>query len=300
VNQGKAYIVFIYTAEGDMRLLMTEFSTIINRLNLPKKQIIVFHGDLDLDFFKEANFTYVPMCVFPYWIRQYKNIAPVTYQPNKLFLALNRTIRPHKQFMLASLIKHNLLDDGLYSCGNLLPNLHGLTHFALTEEQKQKLHSLQLTSPDDIVVDNQLLNKPNEINFDLHTQTFLSLITETLVDGIFFSEKTFKPIAIGHPFIILAAPNHLAFLKKFGYKTFDEFWDESYDKEIDLIKRIEKISQILKNLQKLSTEQLVNLRSQMQDILDYNRSVFSDSIKEVNNYVDQVDIRDYLLKLLYS
>ena len=46
---------------------------------------------------------------------------------------------------------------------------------------------------------------------------------------IFISEKTWKPIMVGHPFIMVGNKNNLKFLKDLGYKTFDKWIDESYD-----------------------------------------------------------------------
>ncbi len=52
--------------------------------------------------------------------------------------------------------------------------------------------------------------------------------------SIFLSEKTFKPIACSHPFQILGAKGSLKELRKLGYLTFENLFDESYD-ELDNI-----------------------------------------------------------------
>jgi hypothetical protein len=304
VEQGRARIIFLYTNEGDLRNRYEQFNSLVKQLQLPKQQIIVFHGDHDNDYFQDAAFTYVPMSVFNYWIREYRNVDQkyFEYHPEKLFLTLNRTIRTHKQLMLSSLIKHDLLKDSIYSCGTLLDidRVLMINKYKLTQQQKDILKSLELTSPDDQVDGNQILNIPEKINFNDYQRTFVSLVNETLNQGIFFSEKTFKPIAMRQPFIILAGPGHLAHLKKMGYKTFDKFWNEDYDQEIELVQRIEKISSILKYLQSLTTDQLVDMRQSMADILCHNQQVFSNSIKEVSDFTDEVDVRDYLLTLLDS
>jgi len=301
INDGRAYMIFIYAVEGDLRNCYQKFNDLVKKLCLPKKQIIMFHGDHDSEFFQDAAFTYVPVSVFQYWIREYQTVdnENFKYQPDKLFLNLNRTIRPHKQLMLGSLIRHDLLKYGLYSCGILHDIDRVLSHagYELNDNQKDILRSLQLTSPDNQVVDNQIINIPSKINFQDYQQTFLSLVNETLDRGIFISKKTFKPMAMQQPFLILAGPGHLKILKNLGYKTFDKFWNEDYDQEQDLVTRIEKISMILKYLSSLSTQQLINMRDMMSDILQHNQKLFSDSIKETSHYIDQVDIRDYLINL---
>jgi len=48
----------------------------------------------------------------------------------------------------------------------------------------------------------------------------------------FITEKTFRPMACGHPFIVLGNNNILKTLHDLGFETFGSLWDESYDKVI--------------------------------------------------------------------
>ena len=45
----------------------------------------------------------------------------------------------------------------------------------------------------------------------------------------FITEKTYKPIAYYHPFMVLGGASTLAHLRNLGFMTFDHLWDESYD-----------------------------------------------------------------------
>ena len=65
--------------------------------------------------------------------------------------------------------------------------------------------------------------------------------TETSDQCIFITEKTYKPIYTGHPFIIWGNPGTLTYLRSIGYKTFPTLFDESYDNELDPVKRLEMI-----------------------------------------------------------
>ena len=47
------------------------------------------------------------------------------------------------------------------------------------------------------------------------------------------------------------------YLKKLGYKTFDKWWDESYDNELDLDIRLNMIIQILKDLSEKTEKELL-------------------------------------------
>jgi hypothetical protein len=73
----------------------------------------------------------------------------------------------------------------------------------------------------------------------------ISVILETVFDDrrIHLTEKTLKPIACGHPFILAAGPGALEYIRSYGFKTFAPYIDESYDQETDSLKRLEKIEQ---------------------------------------------------------
>ena len=67
-------------------------------------------------------------------------------------------------------------------------------------------------------------------------------------DSFYLTEKTIKPIAMLHPFIIFAHHNHLSNLRSLGFRTFGDHIDESYDTEPDVEKRVNKIIENLKTL----------------------------------------------------
>ena len=86
--------------------------------------------------------------------------------------------------------------------------------------------------------------------FDQSAESLLYLVTETVATGRrhHLTEKTFKPIAMGMPFVIVGTQGSLRYLRSYGFKTFGDLWDESYDDEPDDSRRIEKIAQVLKLL----------------------------------------------------
>ena len=49
----------------------------------------------------------------------------------------------------------------------------------------------------------------------------------------FLTEKTFKPIRAGHPFIVVGNDSLLHLLHLLGFETYSQCWDESYDNVID-------------------------------------------------------------------
>ena len=79
---------------------------------------------------------------------------------------------------------------------------------------------------------------------------------------------------MGHPFIIVTAPNSLQYLKALGYKTYSPFIDESYDSIQDdgdrmlaILDQIEKLCSMPKKT--LRKQWLPNVRT----IANHNRNL---------------------------
>jgi hypothetical protein len=110
------------------------------------------------------------------------------------------------------------------------------------------------------------------LNIEAHLDCFLNIVTETLfnADSIFLSEKTYKPIYMCQPFIIFGNPHSLKKLKELGYKTFDKWWDESYDEELDVNNRFKKIISILEEISEWDMDKCFSIKQEMEDILIHN------------------------------
>jgi hypothetical protein len=96
----------------------------------------------------------------------------------------------------------------------------------------------------------------------------------------------FKPIVAKRPFMLVAAPGNLAYLKSYGFRTFDRWIDESYDLETDHYIRIEKITFQLAKLCAMPPPLLRQMHMEMQETLEYNFQHFYNNFK--NNIVDEL------------
>jgi hypothetical protein len=93
-------------------------------------------------------------------------------------------------------------------------------------------------------------------------------------DYLSLTEKTFKPIMMKTPFILFGQPFILKKLKEYGYMTFNNCWDESYDEEISHVKRANKIADVITRLTKLSDREFADLLQRAKDIVEHNYNVF--------------------------
>lgn len=105
-------------------------------------------------------------------------------------------------------------------------------------------------------------------------QSYVNICTETYYNNdntVWFTEKTFKSVEMLVPFILHGPPHSLKKFKSFGYKTFDNWWDESYDNEFDLQERMLKIHNLLDDV--LTRSDLNKVYADMKDTLIYNHQL---------------------------
>lgn len=279
-RKGNAFITFVYTFEGDLGhgFNISRFCEIISELDIPKEQILVYHGNHRSDEFKDCPFTYIPTNVFPFWIERFQ--TPHVVKANnieKLFLLYNRVLRSHRMLLMSRLQQYDLLSKSIYSFGDCnygeLSYHNSLLGNTLTHDELVELLIIAGTSPDNRA--SRTLNPAGDINHEHYEKTFMSVVTETLPDTLFFSEKIYKPLLAGHPFVVLGPVGSLAYLKELGFKTFDNWWDESYDTMENISDRTEAIINILTRLSLKSPAQLKMLRKVMLPVLIHNHTLYN-------------------------
>ena len=64
-------------------------------------------------------------------------------------------------------------------------------------------------------------------------------------------------------------------MKELGFKTFDKWWDESYDSEPNGWKRLQKVLDIIKEISSKSNEELLEMYIDMKDVLQHNVDLIS-------------------------
>jgi hypothetical protein len=126
----------------------------------------------------------------------------------------------------------------------------------------------------------------DSINIEAHLKAFVNVITETLTDAniIFVTEKTYKSIYTCQPFIIVGNAGTIRKLKELGFKTFDKWWDESYDDEIDLEIRIQKITKILEEIASWDLQKCTDIKNEMREILIHNYNKMLDKNEMIKFY----------------
>jgi hypothetical protein len=108
---------------------------------------------------------------------------------------------------------------------------------------------------------------------DAYPQIFAELVCETYYSGLTFfpTEKTFRPIIELTPFVTFGPQGYLANLQRCGFKTFSDFWDESYDTVAGKDRAI-SITKVLEQILAMSSDDMQQMYADMLPILEYNKS----------------------------
>jgi hypothetical protein len=91
---------------------------------------------------------------------------------------------------------------------------------------------------------------------------------------MFITEKVFKPIVAGHPFIILGQPGILKALRKMGYRTDFHGIDQSYDEIVDPIVRFKYFHLSLEKWIRLSREEKIAAIIKSKGAIEHNFNFF--------------------------
>ena len=113
-------------------------------------------------------------------------------------------------------------------------------------------------------------------NKEPYLNSYLNVTTETdfVNPSGYASEKVWKPFGFFQPVLLVGSPNTLEFVRSFGFKTFDGFIDESYDKETNIARRFKLIEKEIIKFSKMSKQEVHDWYWSMEDILIHNFNLF--------------------------
>jgi hypothetical protein len=277
IREGRSKIMLIFLYEGYSGSKGNYDLEIIEKWrvesNLPKDSIYYVSGNYliqELIDKKALNFQGRPIHYFEPWNR-YDETEVVKFKPiddRYLFLSYNRNPRPQRIQFLLIMLREQLFHRGWISLNNLI-------YEPMPGDNLDDFNYLKENTP--FVIDTRydlFYNLAINITKEDYEKTFISVVTESLADDdtLFFSEKIWKPIMVGHPFILYGNQHSLKLLKEWGFKTFDRWIDESYDDVLDRVQRAEMVVKELKKFENKSVDELTKIREEMEEICIFNQN----------------------------
>lgn len=256
-----------------------------------KDIILQSHGFVDCYYFHHAF-------AASDWFRGYKYSHDLLSVKDRIlkkkYITFNRitsNARVYRSLLINELIANDILDQGHTSFSRVCPDG---SNFASELEKNAKYFNIP-----DALVSSTVLNinsaasdfRIDHIEDDFipnnsfhisaipeNMESFMHVVTETCYWGRkkHLTEKIFKPIVMRQPFILVGCAHNLEYLKSYGFKTFDRWWDESYDNIEDDIERMHAIGLLLADICKNDLSQLTEILHDMEEVLNYNYNWFYD------------------------
>jgi hypothetical protein len=219
------------------------------------------------------------------------------------FLFLNGRARPHRKYLYEKLTRRGTLDHALWTMLDAKPTVVRSFTFSEDAINVMATHSKLQRLPDyyevdryrnptfgPIVPDRSFLKQElfrlewGEIYLEPapYIDTYFSLITETVCAEStlsFRTEKTAKPLAMGHPFIVATTPGFYKDLHNLGFRTFANVIDESFDNIDNAQQRMDRIIDIVHDL---CQQDLVSFLSSCHETCKYNQQHLRELREKVN------------------
>lgn len=305
IEQQNLLVVFSNPFEGADTMRNQILDLGLEDLVLAKKLIIISGGKLPQGW---TNY------VLEYFLinqLEDKENRLATAQSNKIytqlskpfdFLFLNGRGRPHRKYLVEKLDQSGLLRRSIWSW--LDPSAGASKTINLIQHGQNLMYrprEVKLLDPyyeigrystnidrvfQDTFVKYELFD--NEwgdvlINPKCYIDTYFSLVTETAFDSpySFRTEKIWKPIAMGHPWIVASHCGFYKEIKNLGFKTFSHLIDESFDSIENNQERIDRLSEVVIDLCESNLDEFVVAAK---DVCKYNQQHMRVITEEIRNY----------------
>ena len=211
---------------------------------------------------------------------------------NKDFLCYQRKPRTWRVDFANLVRKHNLLDNGIMTLGAKTKDdfdwSEGRTWEPMTLDESHELYKKD--GQDDPTHYGGI---PNDLvtigNLDVWNQCFLYISSETVFnhwEPLFVNERIWKTMIGLRPYIIQGNPKTYKWLRKNGFRTFNQYWPH-----VDLEHSLEILEDhisVLKFLNSISDEEKMAMYQDMLPDLIYNKQRFYEFSKEQKHKMENI------------
>jgi hypothetical protein len=220
------------------------------------------------------------------------------------FVSFNHQItgdRSYRMSLVARLFDKKILDRGTVSFfGNKQSCQIEINdpYTRLTDQEKELIIHWSDNSALPLFADASTVDSSYSARFGINDYrawqgSFLHVVNETVFyhPKLHLTEKIFKPIVAMRPFVLVAAPGNLDYLKSYGFQTFSKWIDESYDHVIDHQQRLDHIADEIARISRYPIHTLEAMLKDMKTVLEHNKNHFFNEFKDhiVDEMVDNFD-----------
>lgn len=238
VRSGDVRILFYYHEGDHPGRIQTRLDSLCQKHDLPLTYLLV-SANTSAD--QHSRCFYFPdhELFFRYVNRRQPTPTIVTDPRPYEFTVLNRTHKWWRASVMSDLHRHGLLSRSIWSYNTDCviddpweDNPLSVLSDSLWHHHLQRFMASGSRHCDDLGED--LHNDHRSVNLSLYQSSYCHIVIETLFDvdqseGAFLTEKTYKCIKFGQPFVIAGGPGSIAALRSAGYRVFDHVIDHGYD-----------------------------------------------------------------------
>lgn len=216
--------------------------------------------------------------------------------PPKLFLMWNRRYKQHRIAMSLFLEEKNLIERSHISFSDreverptsTFRNSITVDHVNYLYPNITQETIISFADKLPLVIDgenniNQMCEDRDNSSRPYYQESLISIITETnfMENEVTLTEKSYKPIKEKHPFIIIGVNGALKGMQDAGFRTFSEFWDESYDTIQDPSQRMQAIMNIVEEISQWDNNKILDFRRRVKPILEHNFNILKNSTPRI-------------------
>jgi hypothetical protein len=187
----------------------------------------------------------------------------INKQFNHLFITYNNKTRHHRREMMDELCKRDLLKNNLYSWVESGRFQHGFENLGGGIE-----YEFECFEDKKVTLDNYDYHLGREFTSNLlNMNCLINIVTESDVQAMFITEKTYRQLMIGQPFLTLCAKDTHKTLKEYGFELYDEIFDYSFDNDPNYKNRMKGI---IDNVENLKNQNFTEVYKKIEDKVEHN------------------------------
>ena len=293
--------ILFYYSEGDNPYTINEHLTQqCKEYKVPREQVKFISANSKAKDIK--NFYHVVDDELLYHYRNRKH-PPAFYTEDTRSKKYTALVRMHKYWRantMATLWQKRLDTDGYFAYGNSIDSGEGENDNPIEVDKYMGLRALTKIFLTSTPFKADELNGIEHNNHTLQVRehfsdSYINVVLESHMDvdssnGVFITEKTFKPIKNSQMFILFGACGSLQLLRDMGYKTFDHVLDNSYDTIEDTTQRWKVAMDMTTTILERSHNEIHEMYINCQDDIIHNQDLFNGTKENrLNNIIKELN-----------
>lgn len=285
VRKQEVRILFYYHEGDNPERIQSRLDALCHQHKLPLTYLFVSANSAADRY--PRTFYFPDHELFFKYINRRQPFPEISDQPKSYsFTALNRTHKWWRASIMSDLHRYGLLENSLWSYNTncVINDAEEDNPISVRSDPEWYAGTQDFLAKGPYFCDGpeeQAHNDHRQVNVSLYRDSYCHLVIETLFDvdqsqGSFLTEKTYKCIKFGQPFVIVGASHSLQSLRKAGYRVFDHAIDNSYDLIED---NTERWMALRKTISEIKSRDMHQWYLSCLDDLRYNQTIYQQKLQ---------------------